>query len=124
MDPISEMLTTIRNGQSAGRQSAEVSYSRVKEAILKIFAELHFIAGFEVKEIEKRKILAINFAEKRIENIKRISKPGRRKYIKAKDIRTPLTGLGYMIISTPRGLMESRQARKLGLGGEVICEIW
>lgn len=124
MDPIAEMLTTIRNCQAARKESAEVCYSKVKEAICKIFLEKQIISGYKVEDPVSGKIINISLAGANIRHLKRISKPGRRVYTKAKDIRIPLSGLGYLIISTPRGVVESREARKLGLGGEIICEIW
>ena len=124
MDPIAEMLTTIRNCQAARKEKAEVSYSKVKEAICKILRDIQIISEFDVKEQENRKVLCISVAKSGIRHLKRISKPGRRVYIKSKDIRSPLSGSGYLIISTPRGMVEGREAKKLGLGGEVICEVW
>ena len=124
MDPIAEMLTTIRNCQATRKEKAEVSYSKVKEAICKILFEKQIINGYKVNEPENQKVINISLSKSSICHLRRISKPGRRVYIKAKDIRFPLSGLGYLIISTPRGMVESREARKLGLGGEVICEVW
>lgn len=124
MDPISEMLTSIRNGQMARKDNAVVCYSKVKEAICKILLSKKIISGYKVTEEEKRKVIDISLNMANIRHLRRISKPGRRVYIKAKDIKIPLSGLGYTVISTPRGVIEGREARKLGLGGEVICEVW
>lgn len=124
MDPIAEMLVTIKNCQAARKETAIVCYSKIKEAICKILVSKQIISGFQVSEKENRKVINILLTGANIRHLKRISKPGRRVYIKAKKIRIPLSGLGYMLISTPSGVIESREARKLGLGGEVICEVW
>ncbi len=124
MDPISEMLTTIRNCQAARRLAAKVSYSKIKESICIILAEKRIIEGYKVDDSSGRKIIQILLYQEKVNHLRRVSKPGRRIYIKAKNIRVPLSGLGYMIISTPQGLIESREAKKLGLGGEIICEVW
>lgn len=124
MDPISEMLTTIRNCQATRKSVTHVCYSKVKEAVCQILAEKRIVPGFKVEEIDGKKNILILLENVNIRHIKRISKPGRRVYVKAKDIRVPLSGLGNMIISTPRGVVECREAKKLGLGGEIICEIW
>ena len=124
MDPISEMLTTIRNCQAAHRSVADVPYSKVKESICKILSEKRIIESYQIDDKNDRKIIQVLLFPKTINHLRRISKPGRRVYVKAKNIKIPLSGLGYMIISTPKGLVESREAKKLGLGGEAICEVW
>ena len=125
MDPIADLLTTIRNSSAAGKSQAEISYSKLKEEICKILAERSIITRYSIDDSDPFKKIIIQFKNNsNIRHLNRISKPGRRVYIKAKNIRVPLSGLGYMIISTPKGVVESREAKKLGLGGEVICEIW
>lgn len=125
MDPISDLLTTIQNTSRVGRQRTKISHSKVKEAICKILADNSIIAKFEIKEENKVKRIEITLNPgKKIQHLRRVSKPGRRVYIQAKNIRVPLSGFGYLIISTPKGMVESRMAKKLGVGGEVICEVW
>lgn len=118
------MLTTIRNCQAARRENAEFPYSKIKEQMCKILAEKRIVEGYKISEDGSKKIIQVSLIKDKINHLRRISKPGRRVYVKSKDIRIPLTGLGYKILSTPRGLVECRDARKLGLGGEVICEVW
>jgi len=125
MDPISDLLTTIRNSSKVGNQRTGIAYSKVLEAICKILAANSIINNYEIKEENSQKKIEIILNQNRkIQHLRRISKPGRRIYVQAKNIHAPLSGLGFMIISTPRGMLESRMAKKLGIGGEVICEMW
>jgi len=125
MDPIADMFATIKNNMAAGNDQAEVSYSKVKVAILELLKIKQIILGFEVASEESRKYIKIS-VNRSIKpcHLKRISKPGRRVFVKSKDIRSPLSGLGFVIVSTPRGLLIGSEARKFGLGGELICEVW
>ena len=124
-DPISDMLTRIRNGQSAGKVSVMVPMSKQKSAIAGVLKQQGYIRGFSVEEIEGKSQLAIllRYFEGKpvIETLKRVSRPGLRVYKRKDDLPTVMGGLGIAIISTPKGLMTDRQARTAGHGGEVVC---
>ena len=127
-DPIADLLTRIRNGQAARKQSIRLPSSNTKVAIVKVLQEEGYIESFDViKEVEAKPELEIGLkyfkGKSVIEKIKRISRPGLRIY-KAKDeLPKVLGGLGIAIISTSFGVMSDRQARKLGHGGEVLCTV-
>lgn len=133
-DPISDMLTRIRNGIMAGQTIVSMPTSRMKTAIAKILKEEGYIGSFEVVDGETpaHKILRIKIkyvGERRnrkpvITGLKRISRPGRRVYSGKKDIPWVLSGMGIAILTTPKGVMTGQRARQLGVGGEVICKIW
>jgi len=125
MDPIGNLLTIIRNATNARQNSVRVSYSNVKSNICQILKELEVIAGYKLEQNGNKKEIVIDIIRGRGScHLKRISKPGRRIYVKSNEIRIPLSGIGNLVISTSSGLMEARKAKKLGLGGEVICEVW
>lgn len=121
MDPISDMLTRIRNAQIAEHKTVAIPLSKIKLEIVKILKKEGYIDNFSAKknflEIDLKFPAAIN-------EIKRVSKPGRRFYIKSDKIKPIKNGYGASIISTPKGLMTNKEARKAGLGGEVLLEIW
>lgn len=127
-DPISDMLTRIRNSLTGGKTTVAMPYSTIKEAIANILREQQFIAGYEVAGEGVQKMLVINLiADATINPITalvRVSKPGRRVYSPAGKIPKVLGGRGVVIISTSKGLMTDFQARKAGLGGELICKVW
>ena len=127
-DPISNMLTSIRNAQVVKQLSIDVPFSTLKYEIAKILQKNGFITQVEKKGKKNKKfieiILKYNNGVATISGIKRISKPGQRIYVSVKEIRKVKSGYGLAIISTPRGLMTNTEARKNNLGGEVICEIW
>ncbi|MDN5293877.1 MAG: small subunit ribosomal protein [Eubacteriales bacterium] len=128
-DPIADFLTRIRNANMVYHEKVEVPASKMKLAIAKIMKEEGFIRDVEYIEDGKQGILRIYLKygpnkEKVITGLKRISKPGLRVYCKKDEIPKVLGGLGIAIISTSKGLMTDKQARKEGLGGEVICYIW
>lgn len=127
-DPISDMLTRIRNGQAASKAEVLVAFSKIKYQIAKILEQEGFIESAEKKGKGFRKNIKIvlKYIDKNpvIIGLKRISKPGQRIYLSAKKIRPARGGLGIAIISTPQGLMVNKKARKKNLGGEIICEIW
>lgn len=133
-DPIADMLTRIRNSVMAGQSNTAMPSSKIKVAIAAILKEEGFIKGFEVVdgEIKGHKVLRVKMkytGERRdrrpvLTGIERVSKPGRRVYSSKKEIPWVLSGMGVSIISTPKGVMTGRRARKLGLGGEVICKVW
>lgn len=128
-DPIADMLTRIRNGNSAKHETVDIPASNMKKAIANILLEEGFIKGFDVIEDGKQGILRIQLKygkenEKIITGLKRISKPGLRVYVKSDEIPRVLGGLGIAILSTSKGIITDREARKEGVGGEVICYIW
>ena len=125
-DPIADMLTRIRNAIMARKESLTMPYSKMKEAIAKILKDNKFIADYSVDESGKFKQLLIVLAEDRetITSLVRVSKPGRRAYVGVKEIPLVVGGRGIVILSTPGGVMAGREARKKGLGGELICKVW
>jgi small subunit ribosomal protein S8 len=128
-DPIADMLTRIRNGSTARHSVVEIPASKMKAEIARLMTEQGYIAGYDKKQGEHGEIIIVELKygknrERVISGIKRVSKPGRRVYAKKETLPKVLGGLGTAIISTSRGLVTSAEARKLGLGGEVICFIW
>ena len=128
-DPIADMLTRIRNGNKANHKMITVPSSNEKTAIAQILLDEGFITGFNVEEDNKQGILTIDLkytenGERVISGLRRISKPGLRVYVKANEVPKVLDGLGTAIISTSKGLMTDRAARRENVGGEVICYVW
>ena len=128
-DPIADMLTRIRNGLHAGAKTVDIPASKVKVEIAKILKAEGYINNYKVEGEGKEKAITIDLkygtdGEKIITGIKRISKPGLKVYTKSDAIPRVLNGLGTAIISTSEGLMTDRDARKKGLGGEVIAYVW
>lgn len=128
-DPVADLLTRIRNGNMVMHETVEVPSSKMKMAITEIIKQEGYIKDFEYIEDGKQGIIRIYLKygpnkEKVITGIKRISKPGLRVYVKKDEVPKVLGGLGTAVISTSKGVMADKEARKLGLGGEVICYIW
>lgn len=128
-DPIADMLTRIRNGNEARHKSVQIPASKIKTEISRILQEEGYIKGYEVVENGVQGLINVdlkygNNNEKVISGIKRISKPGLRVYAKSTDIPRVLGGLGVAIISTSKGIMSDREARKEQVGGEVLCYVW
>lgn len=128
-DPIADMLTRIRNGLAVSKETVVVPHSKMKEAIAGILKENGFIAGFKVEGKEAGfKMLIISLKadadQPVISSLARVSKPGRRVYASSQDIPLVLGGRGMVIVSTSNGVMSGRDARKKGLGGELICKVW
>lgn len=128
-DPIADMLTRIRNANAANHESVEVSLSKLKLEIAKILHAEGYIRRYEVIRDGPQGRLKIYLKygpkrEKVITQLKRVSKPGLRVYTKADQIPRVLNGLGIAILSTSKGVMTDREARRLGVGGEVICYVW
>jgi small subunit ribosomal protein S8 len=129
-DPIADMLTRIRNALAVKKPKVTIPYSKIKLAIAKILEKENFISGFEIVSNKKNKFknIVINLKYKdgnpAIHELKRISKPGCRIYVKVKEIRKVKGGRGIWIISTSRGIMTGHEAKKRKLGGELIAEIW
>ena len=133
-DPIADMLTRIRNGVMAGHSQVAIPSSKIKVAIAKILKEEGFVENFEVADGERvgQKMLRVKIkyvGERRerrpvISGLERVSKPGRRIYTKKQDIPWVLSGIGIAILSTPKGVMTGQRARKMGVGGEILCKVW
>jgi small subunit ribosomal protein S8 len=128
-DPIADMLTRIRNANSVYHDKVEIPASKIKQAIVEILKLEGFVKDYEVISDSKQGVLRVALKyganrEKVITGIKRISKPGLRVYAKSDQLPRVLGGLGIAIISTSRGIMSDKQARKEGLGGEVIAYVW
>lgn len=127
-DPIADFLTRVRNGLMARHSQVEVPASRLKGAIAEVLREEGYIESFEVFSEGNKKYLRLKLkyqgGEPVIEGLVRISKPSCRVYVGADKIPQVLGGMGVAILSTPKGVVADRQARKLRVGGEVICEVW
>ena len=129
-DPIADMLTRIRNGLQAGHETVEIPASKVKIEIARILKQEGFINNYSVAgETAKEKTITVELKygpdkQKVITGLKRISKPGLRVYAKGDNVPRVLNGLGVAIISTSKGLMSDRDARKENLGGEVVAYVW
>ena len=133
-DPISDMLTRIRNGVMAGHTLVGMPSSKLKASIAAILKEEGFIDGFEVVDGDGSPFKALRIQLKYIgdrrerkpviSGLERVSTPGRRIYAKRSEIPWVLSGLGTAILSTPKGVMSGRRARQLGVGGEILCKVW
>ena len=128
-DPIADMLTRIRNANVVKHETVDVTASNMKKELSRILLEEGFIRGYDVIEDGKQGIIRIQLkygqsGERVIQGIKRISKPGMRVYTNAYEIPKVLNGLGISIISTSKGILTDKQARKENVGGEVICYVW
>jgi small subunit ribosomal protein S8 len=127
-DPIADMLTRIRNAQTARHDSVAVPASRIKADIARILKSEGFIRDFELpKEAERDIKIQLRYSGKRepvVTGIRRISKPGLRVYVKSKDMPRILGGLGIAIVSTPQGVMTAAEAKKANVGGEILCYVW
>ncbi|MCI5534513.1 MAG: 30S ribosomal protein S8 [Anaerovoracaceae bacterium] len=128
-DPIADMLTRIRNANTVGHETVEIPASKMKKSIAEILKEEGYIEDFDIIDDNKQGIIKITMKygankEKVITGIKKISKPGLKVYAKANDVPRVLGGLGIAIISTSKGVVSDKEARKMGVGGEVICYVW
>ncbi len=128
-DPIADMLTRIRNANMVSHETVEIPASKLKIELAKLLKSEGFITDFEVKESGKFKVIVITLKYDQnkkpvISKLERISKPGLRTYHKAKNLPKGLGGLGVAIISTSKGLLTDRKARKENVGGEVLCYIY
>ena len=126
-DPIADMLTRIRNGQSAEKDNVEMPSSKLKLAIAKVLESEGFISGFETSDAGGKPRLRVDLKYFQghgvIENIERVSKPGLRIDRGKKDVPTVVGGLGISIVSTSQGVMTDRAAREAGHGGEILCYV-
>ena len=128
-DPIADMLTRVRNANSVKHETVDVPASNIKKEIARILLEEGFIRGYDVIEDGKQGIIRIQLkygqeGERVISGLKRISKPGMRRYANSEEIPKVLNGLGIAIISTSNGIFTDKQARQNKVGGEVICYVW
>ena len=126
-DPISDMLTRIRNAGRALLPAVELPHSRMKESVAKILKTEGYLADVAVEgnKIKKLKIrLKYQGKKNVIEGLKRVSRPGLRRYVGATEIPRVLSGMGVSILSTPEGVMTGAQAKKKNLGGELLCQVW
>lgn len=128
-DPIADMLTRIRNSNNAKHDSVDVPASNIKKEIAQILLNEGFIKGYDSIEDKKQGLIRIDLKygpnqEKIISGIKRISKPGLRVHVKNDNVPRVLGGLGIAIISTSKGMMTDKDARKNSVGGEVLCYVW
>ena len=128
-DPIADMLTRIRNANTVGHATVDIPASKMKKAIAGILTEEGYIKGYDIIENDVQPIIRVQMKygadkERVISGIKKISKPGLKVYAKSNEVPKVLGGLGIAIISTSNGLICDREARKLGVGGEVICYVW
>ena len=131
IDPIADMLTRVRNGCMARHAQVAMPGSKVREAIAKILKEEGFIQDYEVLpgKVGSTLLIHLKYTRERhprsvITDLQRVSKPGRRTYYQKQDIPWVRSGLGISIVSTSKGVMTGRQARHLGVGGEVLCNVW
>ena len=128
-DPIADMLTRIRNANQMRYKEVEVPASKIKIEIARILKEEGFISDYKINkgDVQDNIVLNLKYGDKKervITGLKRISKPGLRVYAKAEEIPSVLSGLGIAIISTSKGMMTDKDARKQSLGGEVLAYIW
>ena len=128
-DPIADLLTRIRNGLLARHKTVDVPSSRMKAEIVKILREEGYVDDFEVAQEGPQGVLRIRLkystdGEKAITGLERVSRPGRRVYCGKGEIPKVLGGLGITILSTPKGVLTGQASEKLGVGGEVLCNIW
>lgn len=128
-DPISDYLTRIRNAVSSGKKTVEIPASRLKVKITEILLKNSLINDYKVVDTPNKQgaiVIKLKYQneESVIIGLERASRPGIRKYVSGKELPRVLNGLGIAIISTSSGLMTDKEARKLGIGGEVICNIW
>jgi small subunit ribosomal protein S8 len=128
-DPIADLLTRIRNGIMVRQKQIVVPSSKAKVAVARILKEEGFIRDYEVTRdvVQPQLRILLKYDRDRhpvITDLQRISRPGRRVYVKRKEIPWVLSGLGIAVLSTPQGIMTGQRARRLGLGGEVLCYVW
>lgn len=123
-DPIADLLTRIRNGQMARKEIVSVPFSKLKKDILDTLVKRSFISGYKEDTLGKFKQINIELDSSKELSLKRVSKPGQRIYVGKDEIGKVLNGYGISVISTSKGVMAGDEARKKGLGGEILCEIY
>lgn len=124
IDPIAQLLTIVANARMSRLAKTKVPYSKFKESILEILKTEGFIDSYKVKEAERSIDINMSQSCRPFEKIKMISKPGKKMYAKAKSIPVSKGGYGLIIMSTPQGVLTGEKARKTGVGGEIICEVF
>lgn len=127
MDPIANMLTSIRNAGAAGLPSVTIPASKIKLAMLNILRNEGYISDVKLEEgVKPVIVVTLKYNNKRpaISHIRRVSKPGLRIYRQRTELPRPLRGMGLALISTPDGVLTDKEARKKGVGGEFLCEVW
>jgi small subunit ribosomal protein S8 len=131
-DPIADMLTRIRNALERQHPSVSMPHSKTKESIAEVLQREGYIDGYKVLPEQPQKVLQISLkytGDRRnrrsiITGLKRVSKPGRRVYVGKKDIPWVLSGMGIAVLTTSQGMMTGQDARRKGVGGEILCEVW
>ena len=128
-DPIADFLTRIRNGIMAAHETVEIPDSKFKREMARILDEQGYIEGFEIQPGEpgERIVVRLKYTENRtsvISGLRRVSRPGQRTYVDAKHVPKVLGGMGTAIVSTSQGVMTGHDARRAGIGGEVVAEVW
>ena len=128
-DPIADMLTRIRNTTMVKKDVVEIPSSKVKTEIAKVLKSEGYIKGYKIEKDKKQGLLkiALKYDESKnnvVEGLKRVSKPGSRVYVKGSEVPKVINGFGISILSTSKGLMVDREARKANVGGEILCNIW
>lgn len=133
-DPIADMLTRIRNAVGVSQSTVSIPHSKLKESIAQILKDEGYLEGFEVvaddgapQKVIRLKIKYVGVRRERrpvLTDLQRVSRPGRRVYVGKGEIPWVLSGMGVAILSTPKGVMTGQRARMLGVGGEVVCQVW
>jgi len=128
-DPIADMLTRLRNSTMVSKKTCDVPYSNFKKAIANVLKQEGFVLGYDIRLVNNRKMIRfyLKYAGEKdpvIKGLRRESTPGRRKYVGYKEIPYVFDGLGVNIMSTSKGLMTGKEAKKRKLGGELICSVW
>ncbi len=128
-DPIADMLSRIRNGNTAYKDEVEMPASRLKEEIARVLEREGYVQGYRIEGDDPKRQIVVEMKygperERTISGIKRVSRPGRRVYADRAKLPRVMGGLGVAILSTSKGLMTDRQASRAGIGGEVLCHVW
>jgi small subunit ribosomal protein S8 len=126
-DPIADMLTRLRNASRALLPTVEIPHSRMKEGIARILKKEGYVADYSIESQPRKNLrlkLKYNGRKGVIEGLRRVSKPGLRRYVGSTEVPRVLGGMGTAILSTPRGLMTGTEARKENVGGELVCYVW
>ncbi len=128
-DPIADLLTRIRNANTQKHETVDCPSSKMKESIVEILANEGYIKGYQIIEDGKQNVIRMTLkyspsGERVISGLKRVSKPGLRYYVSAEEMPSVLKGLGTAIVSTSKGVMTDKEARKENVGGEVLCFVW